>query len=118
MNIPRPTPIWQDPRAVALLMAASLTTMANATISPALPGLERMFADDPNAAILTRLLVAAPSLSVAICAPLVGLVADRQGRRPLLLAGIILFVIAGCAGLFLPDLPSIFASRLVLSPSS
>jgi len=112
--IPRQTPIWHDPRAVALLVAASLTTMANATISPALPGLERLFADDPNAAMLTRLLVPAPSLSVAVCAPLAGLIADRCGRRQLLLAGVILFVIAGCAGLFLPDLPTIFVSRLIL----
>ncbi|WP_439498817.1 MFS transporter [Bosea sp. (in: a-proteobacteria)] len=110
----RPRPVWREPRAIALLMAASLTTMANATISPALPGLERLFADDPNAAMLTRLLVPAPSLSVAICAPFIGLAADRIGRRPLLLAGVILFVVSGCAGLVLPDLPSIFLSRLVL----
>jgi MFS family permease len=107
-------PIWRDRRTVALLMAASLTTMANATISPALPGLERMFSGDPNAAMLTRLLVPAPALSVALCAPLAGLVADRFGRRAMLLSGTILFVIAGCAGLVLPDLPTIFASRLVL----
>ncbi|MBJ6124646.1 MFS transporter [Microvirga splendida] len=113
-TISRQTQIWQDPRAIALLMAASLTTMANATISPALPGLERLFADDPNAAMLVRLLVPAPSLSVAIFAPFAGLVADWYGRRHMLLAGVILFVIAGCAGLFLPDLPTIFASRLIL----
>lgn len=107
-------PIWQEPRAVALLLAASLTTMANATISPALPGIERLFADDPNAALLTRLLVPAPSLSVALFAPLAGLAADRIGRRAMLLAGVMLFVITGCAGLVLPDLPSIFASRLAL----
>ncbi|WP_395447538.1 MFS transporter [Aminobacter sp. UC22_36] len=107
-------PVWMDGRAVALLLAASLTTMANATISPALPGLERLFAADPNAAMLTRLLVPAPSLSVALFAPFAGLAADRFGRRLLLLTGVILFALAGCAGLFLPDLPSIFASRLVL----
>jgi MFS family permease len=113
-TIPRQTQILRDPRAIALLMAASLTTMANATISPALPGLGRLFADDPNAAMLVRLLVPAPSFSVAIFAPFAGLVADRYGRRRMLLAGVILFVIAGCAGLLLPDLPAIFASRLVL----
>ena len=63
-------PVWRDNRAVVLLMAAMLTTMANATISPALPGLERLFAHDPDAALLTRLLVTAPSLSVAVLAPL------------------------------------------------
>ncbi len=110
----RERPIWQEPRAIALLLAASLTTMANATISPALPGIERLFADNPNAALLTRLLVPAPSLSVALFAPLAGFAADRIGRRAMLLVGVVLFVIAGCAGLVLPDLPSIFASRLVL----
>lgn len=110
----RQIPVWQDRRAIALLMAASLTTMANATIAPALPGLERLFAGDPNAALLTRLLVPAPSLSVAIFAPLAGIAADRIGRRKLLLFGVILFVLSGCAGLILPDLPTIFASRLVL----
>lgn len=112
--VSRQIPIWQDRRAIALLMAASLTTMANATIAPALPGLERLFAGEPNAALLTRLLVPAPSLSVAILAPLAGLAADRIGRRRLLLFGVILFVLSGCAGLVLPDLPTIFASRLVL----
>lgn len=112
--VTRQTAIWQDPRAIALLMAAALTTMANATIAPALPGLERLFADDPNAALLTRLLVPAPSLAVALCAPLAGIAADRIGRRRLLLLGVVLFVLAGCAGLVLPDLPTVFASRLVL----
>jgi MFS family permease len=107
-------PVWHDPRAVALLMAASLTTMANATISPALPGLERLFADDPNAAMLVRLLVPAPSIAVAILAPFAGIVADRYGRRRMLLTGVGLFVLTGCAGLLLPDLPAIFVSRLVL----
>ncbi|CAN7294658.1 MFS transporter [Aminobacter sp. LjRoot7] len=107
-------PVWLDGRAVALLLAASLTTMANATISPALPGLERLFAADPNAAMLTRLLVPAPSLSVALFAPFAGLAADRFGRRLLLIWGVILFAVAGCAGFVLPDLPSIFLSRLVL----
>lgn len=112
--VSRQIPVWQDRRAIALLMAASLTTMANATIAPALPGLERLFAGDPNAALLTRLLVPAPSLSVALFAPLAGIAADRIGRRGLLLFGVVLFIVSGCAGLILPDLPTIFASRLVL----
>ncbi|PSJ52722.1 MFS transporter [Pseudaminobacter soli (ex Li et al. 2025)] len=108
------TRVWRDSRAVALLMAATLTVMANATISPALPGLQHLFADDPHAAMLTRLLVPAPSLSIALLAPLTGLAVDRFGRRFLLLTGILLFVVSGSAGLYLPDLPTIFMSRMIL----
>ncbi|WP_310620849.1 MFS transporter [Flexibacterium corallicola] len=111
---PQEKPVWQEGKAIALLLAASLTVMANATISPALPGLAQMFADDKNAQYLTRLLVAAPSLSVIFVAPLAGSIADHYGRRPVLLCGVLLFAIAGSAGLFLPDLNWIFASRLLL----
>lgn len=107
-------PLWREPKAVALLMAATLTTMANATISPALPGLRAAFAADPDAEILTRLLVPAPALGVILAAPLAGIAADRIGRRPLLLAGIALFALTGSAGLVLPDLHTILASRLAL----
>ncbi|GHB31375.1 MFS transporter [Pseudovibrio japonicus] len=106
--------VWRDPRAIALLMAATLTVMANATISPALAGLEEMFKDDPNVLWFSRLLVSMPSLSVIVCAPLAGVIADRYGRRALLLTGVLLFAVTGSAGLFLPDLASMLVSRLGL----
>lgn len=106
--------LWRDLKVVALLMAGTMTVMANATISPALPGLEMLFADNPNSAMLTRLLVPAPSIAVVFCAPLAGLAADRFGRRRQLLAGVLLFSASGSAGLVLPDLWSIFVSRLFL----
>ncbi|WP_299813948.1 MFS transporter [uncultured Roseibium sp.] len=107
-------PRWLDAAAVTLLMTATLKIMANATISPALPALEASFADDPNAAYLTRFLVSAPSLSVVLVAPLAGMLADRIGRARLLLAGVLLFVLSGSAGAYLPDLFSILVSRLLL----
>ncbi|MCC0023692.1 MAG: MFS transporter [Hyphomicrobiaceae bacterium] len=106
--------VWRDGRAIALLAAATLTVMANATLSPALAGLAEIFSDTPNGAFLIRLLVPAPSLAVVILAPLIGLAADRFGRTSLLLAGIALFSVAGSAGLYLPDLWSILISRLGL----
>ncbi|MEQ8479206.1 MAG: MFS transporter [Hoeflea sp.] len=113
----RQSPVWQDPTAVALLLAATLVIMSNATISPALPGLEALFASEPNAGLLTRLLVPAPSLAVLLAAPFAGFAADRFGRRLLLIGGLTLFVLTGPAGLFLSDLTSILASRLALGVS-
>lgn len=107
-------PVWRDPRAIALMMAASLTVMTAATISPALPGLEKQFGNSDMAAFLVRLLVPAPSLAVILSAPLCGIVADRAGRRRMLITGIILFILAGTAGLLLPTLTSILVSRICL----
>lgn len=106
--------LWREPRAIALLMAASLTVMANATISPALTGLEQEFADVPDAGFLVRLLVTAPSLGVMLTAPLAGWLTDRIGRRGVLLAGIWLFMLCGTAGFYLPDLQLMLASRFGL----
>ena len=104
----------KDSRAIALLLAATLTILSNTLISPALPGIQAHFAGQPYAELLTRMLVTAPALLVAIFAPFAGVLADRFGRRPQLLAGVILFAIAGSAGMWLPSLPLILASRLVL----
>lgn len=114
VEIPPAHAVWRDRRAQALLLAATLTIMANATISPALPGLAREFAAHPQVDLLTRLLVPAPSLAVVLVAPLVGVLSDRIGRRGLLVWGIALFVLAGSAGLVLPGLESILISRLIL----
>ncbi|TLP45546.1 MFS transporter [Cohaesibacter sp. CAU 1516] len=103
-----------DPRVWALLFAASLTTMANATIAPALTGLEAAYGDQPHAALLIRLLVPAPSLSIILFASMAGMAVDRHGRKRVLMLGLVLFVLAGPAGYFLEDLSLIFGSRLLL----
>lgn len=107
-------PLWREGRSLALLMATTLAIMANATLSPALPGIMEMFADHPQAELLTKLLVPAPSLTVVLFAPLAGWLADKYSRRGLLLWGVLLFALSGSAGLVLNDLTQIFISRLVL----
>ncbi|WEF23950.1 MFS transporter [Paracoccus sp. S3-43] len=106
--------LLSDPRSWGLMLAATLTVMSNATITPSLPGLEAAFADDPLAPTITRLLITAPSLLVAVVAPLAGVLADRLGRRRPLLWGLAIYAVAGTAGLYLPTLEAILASRLAL----
>lgn len=106
--------ILRDPRAWGVMLAAMLTIMSNATITPALPGLQAMYPDNPNAELLTRLLVTAPSLTIAIIAPFAGALIDRLGRRPPLFFGLLVYALAGTAGLYLHSLEAILASRLVL----
>lgn len=106
--------LLKDPRSWGLMLAAMLTIMSNATITPSLPGLEAIFADNPNAPLLTRLLITAPSLLVACVAPFAGAMTDRLGRRRPLLIGLIIYAVAGTAGLYLDTLEAILASRLAL----
>ncbi|MCB1476813.1 MAG: MFS transporter [Rhodobiaceae bacterium] len=107
----------RDPRVWALLLAGMLTIMSNSIIAPALPGIEAMFHDAPNAGLMTRLLVTIPSLMIAIAAPFAGMAADRFGRRRQLLAGTLLFALAGTAGFYLSSLEAILASRMLLGIS-
>ncbi|WP_373355856.1 MFS transporter [Pseudoroseicyclus sp. CXY001] len=106
--------LLRDPRAIGLLLAATLTILSNQIISPSLPGIGAHFDGLPHADLMARMLVTAPSLLVAILAPFAGWLADRFGRRRQLLIGIVLFAVAGSGGLWLPTLPLILASRMVL----
>ncbi len=98
----------------AILVAASLTVMAGATIAPGLPGLQAHFADVPNADVLSRVLLTTHGLAIAIIAPLGGLLVDRVGRRPMLIGAALLYGLAGTAGLWLDDLIALLVSRALL----
>ena len=75
------TPDRHAGRNTTLLLISTLTIMAGATISPSLPAIESHFAGSPNVEILTRLVLTLPALSIVICAPFAGGLADRFGRQ-------------------------------------
>ncbi|MEU2255412.1 MFS transporter [Nocardia xishanensis] len=94
-----------------LLAAATLTIMAAAIIAPSLPAMAEVF---DTADVLVRSVLTVTSLAIAISAPLSGAVADRAGRRPLLLGSLALYAIAGTAGYFVSDLAVLLATRALL----
>ncbi len=98
----------------SILAAASLTVMAGATIAPGLPDLQAHFANVPNADVLSRVLLTTHGLAIAIVAPLGGLLIDRVGRKPMLIAAALLYGLAGTAGLWLDNLVALLASRALL----
>lgn len=111
MQQPSPAPRAQ---ALTLLLCSTLTVMAAATITPSLAGIAAHFADNPHAGMLTRLVLTLPALFIVLAAPLAGRACDRNGRKPVMLAGLALYVIAGSAGAVAPSLPLLLASRAVL----
>jgi len=85
---------------------------AGAIITPALPEIASHFADQPNAALLSRLVLTLPMLAIACASPLAGWVVDRFGRTPVLRAAIVLYAMAGASGLVLDDLHALLLSRV------
>jgi MFS family permease len=96
------------------LLSACLTVMAGATISPSLPALYDHYADVSGVEVLSRLVLTLPALFIALCSPLAGLAVDRLGRKPVLLAGAVLYVLGGASGLVVDELPVLLVGRAVL----
>ncbi|WP_408960623.1 MFS transporter [Natrinema sp. 74] len=109
MAIPRPR-IAQ----ATLLLASMLTIMAGATIAPTLPAIQREFATTPNASILVGLVLTMHGLFIAVGAPIIGSLADRYGRRWLLLGSTVIYAIAGSSGFVLDSLVAILAGRAIM----
>ena len=116
---PPATPIPESgdqpwPRKLTLLAASGLTVMSGATIAPSLPAIAEQFAATANAELLTRLVLTIPALSIAICAPLAGLIIDRYGRKRLLIVATFAYVLTGTSGAVLETLPGILVGRALL----
>lgn len=97
-----------------LLLASMLTVMSGATIAPSLPGMLDHFAGEPSAELLVRLVLTIAGLSIAVSAPLTGFVIDRHGRRPVLVAALALFALAGASGALTQHLSALLVGRLLL----
>jgi MFS family permease len=102
---------------ITLLLISTLTVMSGATIAPSLPAMGEYFADVPNADYLVRLALTLPALLIALGAPVVGVMIDRLGRKPLLLVALILYGLAGSSGLVLNSLNLILVGRVLLGIS-
>ena len=99
---------------LTLLLLAALTIMAGATIAPALPAMQAHFEGQPNAALLVKLALTIVGLAIALSAPLSGILADRFGRRPVLIGSLMLYAIGGASGLIVSSLGALLAGRVIL----
>jgi len=88
-----------------------LLIMASALIAPVLPRMTAQFRDTPNAPVLISLVATLPALFIALLSAPFGLLADRIGRRRLLLFGLAVYGFLGIAPYWLHSLQWIVASR-------
>lgn len=108
--------VRRPPRALlaTLLGVSTMTIMASATITPALPGMEAHFAAEPHARLLVRLVLTLPGLAIMLAAPLLARLSGRTGRVPVLVACLLLYIVGGGSGLVLDSLPALLAGRALL----
>lgn len=107
----------REPRAIhaaILLVTSGLTTLATAVLGPSLPRMQAHFAATPNADYWVPLSLTVPMLVMAVLSVFAGLLADRVGRKRILVASTALYAVFGTAPLWLPTLPSIFVSRILM----
>ncbi len=102
------------PRDATLLIGSTITAMAAAIIAPALPQMNVVFQDTPNAVFLVRLSLSIHALAIAMSAPFLGMLLDKWGRRPIVISSLILFGLSGASGFVAGSIYTILAGRSLL----
>lgn len=109
---PMPASATDERTLVTLVFAVTLTSiMGNSLLAPAIPDVLEHF-DRPDSS--GGLLVAATSLPGIAVAPIVGLLADRHGRRRVLVPCLAIFGTAGIFAATAPTFELMLAARFVM----
>ena len=99
-------------RLVPLIFAITLTSiMGNSLMSPAIPDILDEFGRSTSS---TGVLVAALPLPGIVIVPLIGILADRWGRRNLLVPCLTLFGLGGLLTATAPTFEVLVASRFLM----
>jgi MFS family permease len=101
---------WRSPVLLAVLAATLVTPMDVPLVSPALPAIGTAFGVSPSRA---GLFVTGYALPGVFLAPVVGMLADRVGRRPVLVGCLALFGAAGTAVAFAETFAVALALRVL-----
>jgi MFS family permease len=99
-------------QATLLVSGSCMPVLGAVLLAPVLPTLNQAFADTPGVAILVPLTLTLPALFVALFSPVAGYVADRVGRKQLLIFAMLAYAAFGTAPLWLDSLESIAVSRV------
>jgi MFS family permease len=97
-----------------MLLIAMTTMMSNVAIVTALPHLKEHFTTEQNIEFLARMMLTLPSLAIAFLAPVLGHLVFKIGRKKSALFALLLFTIAGSAGLYLHSINELLVSRFFL----
>src|SRR5260370_12109386 len=99
----------------SLLLQIPLAVMGISVLAPVVPLLLRQFKDAPYYEYLVMGgILTMPAIWVLLFSPAAGWMADRFGRRKLLVVSMIVYAFVGVAPVFLDNLYAIIASRVAV----
>ncbi len=99
---------------LTLLLLSMTTMMSNVAIVTMLPHLKNHFSTLSNIEFLSRLMITLPSLAIAFLAPFMGHLVYKIGKYTAALGALVLFALAGSAGLYLQTMQELLVSRFLL----
>lgn len=97
----------------AVILGGAPTGIAVGTISVMLPSISDAFADGTNG-LAIKMVATGAGLGMMLGSPLGGYLSDRWGKRPMLAATTLLFVLAGCGMMLASELWQIIAARFIV----
>jgi ACDE family multidrug resistance protein len=107
----RPRPEAAGAAGVLVIYAISLTgVLGNTLVAPALPDIARALDVSPGG---IGLVVAAASLPGVVVAPIIGVLADRFGRRDVVVPCLVVFGLGGIGSMVAGSYPVLLATRLL-----
>ncbi len=102
--------LWKDTNLLIVFGVTLMAVMGVASISPAFPKIQRELGITPNQ---IGLLITFFTLPGALLTPVVGVMADRYGRKKILIPSLFLFAVAGTACTFIKDFNLLLWMRAV-----
>jgi len=100
-----------------LLISSALISMGDAIVIPLQAAIKQTFAKTPGIDLLTNYVLVFNALFIAIGASFVGLLLERFSKRAVFLTSLLIYGIAGTAGLYLNDIYLLIASRAFMGLS-
>ncbi len=98
---------------VVLLLPITLAVMGIVVLVPVVPSMMQQFSNIPNHVYLVQGgILTMPALCAMLFSPAAGWLADRFGRRSLLIVAMIAYALAGVAPIFLDNIWAIIATRV------
>lgn len=101
-------------RNLTLLLGSIISIISAVGIATAIPDMSVYFRNVPNSEFLVKLVLTIPSLAIALTAFFFGYLLDKWGRKPILILGLIIYVLAGTSGFIIDSLYILLLSRVVL----